>query len=68
MVVGQHLVKPFLEFGESAQNLRLILLAVALKPLSRSATLFNLNIIIVQIDESVEKNNQCLGVNATLRL
>ena len=63
----QHLFKPFVEFSESAMNLRSILFGAELKPLTVNSMLFNMNFIYGQVDESPDKNNKHLGVNALLK-
>lgn len=64
---ARHLFKPFLEFGENAQNRRSILFGAELKPLVLNATLFNMNIILGTVDEDSKKENKHLGVNARLK-
>ena len=63
----QHLLKPFLEFSENSLNLRTILFGAELKPIVLNATLLNMNFIYGQVDESSEKSNKHLGVNARLK-
>lgn len=63
----QHMIKPYIEFGENAQKLRSILFGAQLKPLILDTSLFNLNFVLGRVDESPDKRKSHLGVNALLK-
>ena len=63
----QHMFKPFIEFGENAQDLQTFVLGAELKPILMNSSMFNMNFILGRVDESSDKRKSHVGVNALLK-